>query len=110
MVTGAAGLVWAIGLRALTLHSLQNHKTRYKLSDNKRHTTLTTTSSSPEGASAANGASVKGAGLKNSSTLGIGGTRDGSRDRLKLEVHPSAMMSSCSQLPLKNLVKQPPIL
>ena len=70
VVTGAAGLVWALSLRALTLHSLQNHKTRYKLSDNKRHTTLATSSSS-EGA-AANGASVTGTGLgigKNSNNM-----------------------------------------
>ena len=62
VVTGATGLVWALGLRALTLHSLQNHKTRYKLSDNKRHAALTASSSSSEGA-AANGASMMGAGL-----------------------------------------------
>lgn len=63
VVTGAAGLVWALGLRALTLHSLQNHKTRYKLSDNKRHTALTTSSGGSSEGTAVNGGSVMGVGL-----------------------------------------------
>lgn len=71
VVTGAAGLVWALCLRALTLHSLQSHKTRYKLSDNKRHTAALTASSSSEGV-ANNGASMMGG-----AGLGIGAFRKG---------------------------------
>ena len=102
--TGALGVVWAIGLRALTIHSLQSHRTQYKLSESIRHSK--TTSSSRELSSS--GAKVSGSGLSVGGG-GVGG-RENSKDRLKLEVHPAAMMTSCSHLPLRNLIRQPPIM
>ena len=97
--TGALGVVWAIGLRALTIHSLQSHRTQYKLSESIRHSKTTSSS----------GAKVSGSGLSVGGGGGVGG-RENSKDRLKLEVHPAAMMTSCSHLPLRNLIRQPPIM
>ena len=146
VVTGALGVVWTLGLRALTLHSLQNHKTHYKLSDGKRYTALSNVgrgrggnggrSEGPSSSTAANGLNALRAGILGSDSppspggtaggLNISGSsgavgessgggggrvvRDSSKERLKLDVRPSAMMTSCSQLPLRNFIKQPPVL
>ena len=34
LIASVAGFVWAIGLRILSVHSLQRHRTHYKLSEN----------------------------------------------------------------------------
>ena len=118
VVTGILGLVWAVGLRALALHSLQNHKTRYKLSEGKRYTAIASENSrgGTEMSAKLNGISLLGArGI--STGGGDGGSvganvpaRDSSKQRLKLDIHPASMVTSCSQLPLRNLIKQPPVL
>ena len=122
VVTGALGLVWAVGLRALTLHSLQNHKTRYKLSEGKRYTSLASNGRVSGGGGGgvgkkekSNGGPLLGVGGISIGVGGAGGVavspaRDSSRERLKLDINPASMMTSCSQLPLRNLVKRPPVL
>lgn len=115
VVIGVLGLVWAVGLRALVLHSLQNHKTRYKLSDGKRCTTVAGGSSrgGTELGVKSNGISLLGAGGMSIGGGGVGAnvpTRDSSKQRLKLDIHPTSMVTSCSQLPLRNLIKRPPVL
>ena len=113
VVVAALSLVWVVCLRALALHSLQNHKTRYKLSESRRYTSLNGKSGGSHGGaespSKANGGITLG--LSGGYSVGGGGvSRESSKERLKFDLHPTAMMTSCSQLPLKNLVRQPPIL
>lgn len=115
VVIGVLGLVWAVGLRALALHSLQNHKTRYKLSEGKRYTAVASGSSrgGTEIGAKPNSASLLGAGGISTGGSGVGANvpaRDSSKQRLKLDIHPVSMVTSCSQLPMRNLIKQPPVL
>ena len=118
VLTGALALIWVISLRALTLHSMQAHRTHYKLSDGKRYSSLTAGSSLAT--SEVKSSAINGVGASRPSSGGVGGlgavagggsgSRDGSRERLKLDVHPGSMVTSCTQLSLRSLLKQPPVL
>ena len=113
VVTVTLALVWVVSLRAITLHSLQNHKTHYKLSEGKRYSLIGSASTNETTSSATNGIGVTRPSSGGSGGRGLtagGGSRDGSRERLRLDVHPGSMVTSCTQLPLRNLLRRPPIL
>ncbi len=87
LALAAVGVAWALLVRCLLLHSLKNHKTHYKLSENTR--------------------SLGGSGLANGMLQGpvVGG-----RERLKVEVQPLAFKTGAlCHMPWRQILKSPPV-